>query len=295
MKLKNTFTTILVSFLIFFAGSHDGFAQAITYQDSNATNTQSLFPLMHKFKQKAIEAGAEFPKPYGIAGSMYFQQQQMEITKIRLGALELSEDNGVIDFDNSSIRNTVISSQVRADMWVLPFVNIYGMLGRVNSFNDIDLTINLNPPPGSPSQGEINLLRENSIAGITGTVAGFGTVVAGGYGNMFANVNITWAQSWLDEVNSIQKSFVAFPMVGTTTKLANLFVGAIYQNLGQVNKGTIGTPGGQQLNYELEFSAQKWNYCVGFNKQIGHWSMVMMQGFGARTNSVVEVGYRFGK
>ncbi len=290
----NRIKPILVGLVLAF-GSQTAIAQTVTFADTAYNKNHSFFPLMRKFKQKALAAGAEFPKPYGIAGSMYFQQQQMKIVKIRLGSIELSEDNGVIDFDDSEIRNTVISSQIRADVWVLPFVNLYGMAGRVNSFNDIDLTINLNPPPGAPSQGTINLLRENAIAGISGTVVGLGTVVAGGYGKVFANVNVTWAQSWLDQVNSVQKSFVAFPMIGLTTGFANLFVGGIYQNIGQVNKGTINGSGGVPINYELEFSAQQWNYCIGFNKSIGHWSMVMMQGFGARTNSVVEVGYRFGK
>jgi hypothetical protein len=270
-------------------------AQVVSLADTLRKNNQSFFPLMRGFKQKAIEAGAEFPKPYGLAGSMYYQQQQMEITKIRLGALELSEDNGVIDFADSQIRNTVVSSQMRADMWVLPFVNLYGMVGRVNTFNDIDLTINLNPPPGSPTPGDINLLRDNTIANINGTVAGLGTVIAGGYGKVFANINLTWAQSWLNEVNSIQKSFVAFPMVGLSTNFANLFIGAIYQNTGQTNKGSFQGSGGQSINYELQFSAERWNYTFGLNKSIGNWSVVLIQGVGARTNSVVEVGYRFGK
>lgn len=290
--MKNLKLILIVVMLS--AGMTNGMAQDTTLLDSSYNEKRSFFPLMRKFKQMAEEAGAEFPKPYGIAGSMYTQRQQMEITKIRIGAIELSEENGVIDFDDSRIRNTVISSQIRGDVWVLPFVNLYAMAGRVTTFNDIDLTINLNPPPGLPGLDQIQLVRDNSIAGITGTVAGIGTVIAGGYGKFFANVNLTLAQSWLDEVNSIQKSFVAFPMVGTTTKFANLFVGAIFQDLGQVNRGSFVVPGGERVNYELEFSAQKWNYCVGFNKQIGNWSMVMLQGFGARTNSVVEVGYRFG-
>lgn len=270
-------------------------AQVVTLADTIRKSDQSFFPLMRKFKQKAIDAGADFPKPYGLAGSMYYQQQQMGITKIRLGAIELSEDNGVIDFADSKISNTVVSSQMRADVWVLPFVNVYGMVGRVNTFNDIDLTINLNPPPGSPTPGDINLLRENTIANINGTVAGLGTVIAGGYGKVFANINVTWAQSWLSEVNSIQKSFVAFPMAGLSTHFANLFVGGIYQNTGQINKGSFQGTGGQPIQYELQFSAKRWNYAFGFNKSIGNWSVVLIQGVGARTNSVVEVGYRFGK
>ncbi|MCU0395108.1 MAG: hypothetical protein MUF29_04315 [Chitinophagaceae bacterium] len=267
-------------------------SQVVSFPDTSTR--ESFFPLMHRFKKKAEAAGAAFPKPYGLAGSMYQQRQYMEITKIRLGNVEISEDGGIIDFDDSNIRNTVVSSQLRADFWLLPFVNVYGMVGRVNTFNDITLKINLNPPPGSPNPNDIELMRENTIANINGTVAGIGTVLAGGYGRVFANVNLTWAKTWLSEVNSTQTSFVAFPMAGLTTKFANLFVGGIYQNTGQVNKGQFPGSGGQTVTYELQFAARRWNYAVGFNKSIGNWNMVLIQGFGARVNSVVEIGYRFG-
>jgi hypothetical protein len=269
-------------------------AQVVTMPDSTIKEDQSFFPLMRGFKTKAVKAGAVFPKPYGVSASMYYQQQLMEISKIRLGNLEISEEGGVIDFDDSNIRNTVTTSQFRADVWVLPFVNVYGMVGRVNSFNDINLSIILNPPPGSPDLGDIELLKERTIANVNGTVAGFGTVVAGGYGKVFANVNLTWAKTWLNEVNSTQKAFVAFPMAGLTTKFANLFAGGIYQNTGQSNKGSFMGSSGQTVQYELQFSASRWNYVIGLNKSIGSWSMVLFQGFGERTNSVIEVGYRFG-
>lgn len=83
-------------------------------------------------------------------------------------------------------------------------------------------------------------------------------------------------------------------MAGITTNFANLFAGGIYQNTGHINKGSFPGSNGEKVNYELRFSASRWNYVVGFNKSIGNWSMVLIQGFGARTNSVVEVGYRFG-
>lgn len=269
-------------------------AQVVTMPDSTLKEDQSFFPLMRAFKAKAVKAGAVFPKPYGISGSMYYQQQQMDINKIQLGEIEISEDGGIIDFEDSKIRNTVTTTQLRADVWLLPFVNIYGMAGRVNTFNDIDLKINLNPPPGSPDLGDIELLKQRSIANVNGTVAAVGTVVAGGYGKVFVNVNLTWAQTWLKEVNSTQKAFVAFPMAGLTTKFANLFVGGIYQNTGQTNKGSFTNTNGETVKYELQFTASRWNYVVGLNKSIGSWSIVMSQGFGKRTSSIIEVGYRFG-
>lgn len=269
-------------------------AQTVIFGDTAQKRQGSFFPLMRGLKEKAVKAGAIFPKPYGVAASMYYQQQQMEITKIKIGSIEISEENGIVDFDDSKIKNTVISSQVRGDLWILPFVNMYAMLGRVNTFNDIDLKINLNAPPGSPNPGDINLLSQNAIANVNGTVVGMGTVIAGGYGKVFANVNLTWAKVWLNEVNSTQRSFVAFPMIGLTTNFANLFVGGIFQNTGETNKGSFIGVNNQPVSYELAFSSRRWNYTFGLNKSIGNWSFIVVQGVGARTNSVVEVGYRFG-
>jgi hypothetical protein len=155
---------IICSGFIFLTLARIGNAQVVTMPDTTLKANQSFFPLMRTFKEKALKAGAEFPKPYGISGSMYYQQQRMDISKIRLGNIEISEEGGIIDFDESNIRNTVTTTQFRGDVWILPFVNVYGMLGRVTSFNDFDLSINLNPPVGSPDIGDINLLKERSIA-----------------------------------------------------------------------------------------------------------------------------------
>lgn len=271
-------------------------AQAVTFGDSTKVklDNMSFFPLMRKFKQRAIAAGAEFPKPYGVAGSMYTQRQSMDITSIKFGNLLLEDGNGVINFGESNIKNTVISQQLRADVWVLPFVNVFGMVGRVSTFNQINLNVNLNPPPGSPSQEDLELFRVRTLANLNGIVAGVGTVVAGGYGDFFANVNITFARTFLEEVNSVQKSFVTFPMVGVRT-FANVFVGVIYQGTDAVNRGQFTGANGNPLNYEVRYKANRVNYCVGLNKQLGNWSFVIFQGFGDRVNSAVEVGYRFGK
>lgn len=263
--------------------------------EATSTSEHSVFPLMYNFLEKARAAGAEFPKPYGISGSMYFQRMRMEIEKVQVGNLLLDPEDGIINFADSEIKNTVVSQQIRADIWVLPFVNLYAMAGRVTTFNDIRLKVNLNAPPipGLPP-GDIPILERQEIANINGTVVGMGTVLAGGYKNIFANVNLTYAKTYLDEVQSFQTSWVAFPMVGVTTGFADLFVGAIYQNNGQVNKGVFTGSNGETIPYTVNYRSKLWNYTVGFNKSIGNWSVVLIQGFGPRVNSVLEIGYRFG-
>lgn len=41
--------------------------------------------------EKAEQQGVEFPKPYGVAGSIYYQNQKMEIEKISVGQIVIEE------------------------------------------------------------------------------------------------------------------------------------------------------------------------------------------------------------
>jgi hypothetical protein len=269
-------------------------AQQPTFPDT-AQRSQRLFPLMHKMVDKAEAMGVEFPEPYGIAGSIYYQTQRMEISTISVGTLQLTDASSVVDIKGSAIENTTLTTQGRADLWLLPFLNVYGMAGRVTTFNDIRLKFNLTVPPiPGITQGDYKSLERNELAKVTGTVLGWGTVVAGGFGKVFANVNLTWANTYLNEVNSSQRAFVAVPMVGLRTDFANVFVGGMYQNTGQTNTGSFIGEGGTETQYTIEYKAVRWNYQVGLNKSIGHWQLNLIQGFGPRVNGVIEVGYRFG-
>lgn len=269
-------------------------AQVVTFNDSSYKG--NLFPLMHKLVAKAKSQGAEFPKPFGITGSIYWQKMPMEIERVQIGNLLLEENGNIINVKDSKIENTTLTTQARADLWVLPFLNIYVMAGRVTTFNDINLRINLNVPPiPGLTPGDVKTIERGQIANVNGSVVAFGTVLAGGYKKIFANVNITWAQTHLNELKSEQKAFVAVPMVGYTTKFANLFVGAMYQNNGQQNKGNFTNSEGDLISYQIDYRSKKWNMVVGINKSFGPWQINIIQGFGARTNGIIEVGYRFGE
>lgn len=266
---------------------------SVAQSDDKAEN-KSIFPLMSDMLQKATDMGIEFPKPYGISASMYHQNQQMRIKTITVGDLRLDDEDDFVNINNSTIENTTIASQVRGDVWILPFINVYGMVGRVTTFNNLRLRFNLDVPaiPGL-TEGDFSVIERDQLVNINGTVLAYGTVLAAGYDKLFVNVNLSWASTRLEELGSTQDAFAAFPMVGLQTKFANVFVGGIYLNSGQSNEGSIVAENGSVTNYVLEFESQNWNFNLGFNKTIGNWSMSVIQGFGERNSSIIEVGYRF--
>lgn len=263
-------------------------------QDDDKDEKQSIFPLMSGMLEQATAMGIEFPKPYGVSASMYQQNQKMQINTISVGNLQLDDVDDFINIANSTIENTTVASQVRGDVWVLPFVNIYGMVGRVTTFNNLRLRFNLGVPPiPGLTGGDFRVLERDQLVNINGTVLAYGTVLAGGYKKFFVNVNLSWASTRLEELGSRQDAFAAFPMIGLQTKFANVFIGGLYLNSGQSNRGSFESENGTVTNYVLEFEAQNWNFNLGFNKSIGNWSMSVIQGLGERNSSIIEVGYRF--
>ncbi|GAA3568854.1 hypothetical protein [Snuella lapsa] len=263
-------------------------------RDTLTVEKEPLFPLMKSLLKKADSLGFEFPKTYGISASMYHQKQKMDISKITVGNIILNDSDDFVNIDNSTIENTTLSTQVRTDVWVLPFLNVYGMVGRVTTFNNLRLRFNLDVPPiPGLTEGDFRTLERDQLVNINGTVLAFGTILAGGYKNVFININLSWASTSLEELDSKQKAFAAFPMIGLQTKFANIFVGGLYLDSGQENKGSFVSGAGEVTNYEVEFQSQQWNYNIGLNKSIGNWSLSIIQGFGERNSSIIEVGYRF--
>lgn len=269
------------------------FSQVIVLAQSKDTIEERIFPLMKKLAKKANSNGQELPLPFGINASMYFQEQAMDIQQIAIGDFQVSTEGQFIDINGSQISNTTFTSQLRGDLWLFPFLNIYGMAGQVTTFNNIELLINLNIPPiPGITPGDLKTIERKEIAKINGGVFGGGIVIAFGYKRFFTNINVSFARTFLSELKSSQDAFIAFPMIGYSTNFANFFAATMYKNKGQANKGSFINSNGTPTNYSIVFNSKDWNLIFGMNKTINHWSMNFMLGFGPRTNSLIEIGYR---
>ncbi len=159
--------------------------------------------------QKVIDLGYELPLPYGI-GLTYANVDQDMI----LGGLEVGiNGRDKVPFDRVSFENASAdseSTQLKLDAWLFPFMNVFGLLGRVRGQAPIDvildgsgmlnhLGIDCSTPPPDPRcaafQGKTFTLPIK--APFSGTTYGIGTVLAGGWNNWFVAVplSVTYAFS----------------------------------------------------------------------------------------------------
>ncbi len=169
------------------------------YTDSlKQVKYDNIFPI---WGQKAYEKGFDIPYPTGVMVNYMYIKQGLTIDNLQLG---LQTDNldvpltGVdfVEFgDNYSTANTVM---FRPDVWVLPFLNVYGLFGTGNSRTEVNLKFPV----------ELKSVVEQNV-----TTTGFGLTAAGGLGPVWMALdgNISWIKpELLDDPVKVQTFGIRF-------------------------------------------------------------------------------------
>lgn len=233
------FTILYLLFaLLFIEFSHAQYANT-KIKDKNQAYTDSLkqvkydniFPI---WGQKAYEKGFDIPYPTGIMVNYMYIKQGIIVENLRLGLLTENQDiplTGVdfIEFGNNfSTANTVM---VRPDLWVFPFLNVYGVFGYGNSTTEVNVT--------AP-------IELKSVVDQTVRTSGFGMTAAGGLGPVWIALdgNITWTKpELLDKPVKVKTFGIRFGhnFVSKTKPYRNfgIWVGAMKASLSSNTVGQI--------------------------------------------------------
>ncbi|MGY0392912.1 hypothetical protein ACW5R3_10190 [Bizionia sp. KMM 8389] len=151
-----------------------------TYRDSlKQVEYNYTFPILG---QSAYNKGFDLPYPVGVMGNFMFMEQGITVDNLRLGLTTSNIDVGLTPVDFIQFGNNVNTSytvNVRPDVWVFPFLNVYGILGYGHSTTEVNLVF------------PVNL---QSIVDQNVTTAGVGIMFAGAVGPVFFSVdaNFTW-------------------------------------------------------------------------------------------------------
>lgn len=270
-----------------------------------------IFPLMGDMVRRQ---GIDLPLPFGV--SVAYRNQDMDIPfndftiqGVRLNDLFDPEDSfGVVNAE---------SINVRADINILPFWNVFGYLGKIDVNATVDagytgaagetIRDKLNDLTGLPlgdafCNGEtLGALCRPGRLGVPlhleYDLVGVGTTLSVGYREFFASVTGTYTQTRLKGVSDWGDGIVTVqPMLGyqLVDYRAQIFVGAEYQGLDARMAGHVVT-GDIEFDYDIGVDLNQWAYLIGFNKQIGkHYNITALYNQGeTRSAFTVNVGYRF--
>jgi hypothetical protein len=241
--------------------------------------------------QAACQQGYVLPRPFGLSLGVMHQDQPFDVNAVtvNLGGLSSSDIASV-----SNVQNEETTVTLRADVWLMPFWNVYAIGGRTDGEAVGDLAINLGIcalPNACPNKFTLDYEAD---------VIGVGTTVAGGYKDFFGMIDINRTKADLDISVTDAYATVISGRLGWNGKLGLftgvLWVGAMYQDIAQELTLETRVGSGNTLLQVIidQETAEPLNYVVG-----GQWdftrslSALFELGVGKRKSQMLNLTYRF--
>ena len=165
--------------------------------------------------EKVAQKGYKLPYSAGLSVNYFWQDSEIVINDLQVGFNNGPKYNldEIVRFDKSSVEAGAIT--IRPDIWLLPFLNIYGIFGKANSTTKINAGIWI--PDADNNWSKIASFSTN--ANFDATTFGLGmTPTIGIGGGWFAlDMNMSWT-----DISSLDKpafSYIFGPRLGKTFKL----------------------------------------------------------------------------
>ena len=189
MKILNMNTKLLflLTFSFTLLSSQDVNAQYSTkkvkskyevYTDSlKVYEYNYIFPI---WGQGAYKKGFDIPYPVGIMANYMWMRQSVVMDNFRLGFTSTNKDVPLtpvemIKFGTNT--NTSWTANVRPDVWIFPFLNVYGIFGYGQSQTDVNLV--------APVNLSTSVTQEIQTSGV-------GVMTAFGIGPVWVSVDGNW-------------------------------------------------------------------------------------------------------
>jgi hypothetical protein len=217
--MKNTLLILISAFFIV----NLSFSQVYTNKEVGKKNEALIDSIKSKpypyalpiWGAKAAAKGYNLPYSAGVSVNYFQQESALIIEDLFVGfnngpMYDLDE---IIRFKDS--KATAGALTVRPDIWILPFLNIYGIFGKAKTSTEISAGVWI--PDTANVWNEITSF--STTANFDAVSAGFGmtpTIGIGG-GWLALDMNVVWT-----DVNALDKpvfTFVFGPRVGKTFKL----------------------------------------------------------------------------
>ena len=266
--------------------------------------------------QKVVDLGYDLPKPYGLKILYTDIGQDQNLDNLRVGfSGSEKEPFEFVAFENA--RSESETWQLVGDLWLLPFLNLFGYVGDLGGSAPMNVILDGNgmldqlgvdcSRPGNPALCGLLQDREFDLpidASFSGTNYGVGFNLAGGWKGFFFTLPVSWA--WVDmDTTSVDGGAVlsVSPRAGRIVKLGshgNLapYLGAGYLDSDLTATGSLLIPDTEiTIDYIVDQSNKdKWAGVLGANWDINAEFSLQLEynGFwGSRESIIASLGWRF--
>jgi hypothetical protein len=165
--------------------------------------------------EKATQKGYQLPYSAGISVNYFWQESSLVLNNLSVGFnnSQMVNLDQIVRFNESVAAADALN--IRPDVWLFPFLNVYGILGKVQSSTNINASLWV--PDGNNNWSEV--ISFKSGAKFDGTTMGIGftpTIGIGG-GWMALDMNVAWTD--ISALDKPAMTFVFGPRFGKTFKL----------------------------------------------------------------------------
>lgn len=268
---------------------------ALTTTSSAAAESarwSSFLPLM---KEEALARGHELPLPFGVGFVYNYLQREIEVTDVRIG-INGQPMQSASQFINLGSDSRVNAALLKADAWLLPFLNVYGLGGYLDNRSTSvgEVTVPLPPPLGTQ---QFTFEVPTSLRGV---VAGGGLTLAAGYRNFFLTADANYTITDLGFDDSFRAVVVSlrtgwFGQVGHVP--VRLWVGGVFWDTANTASSTVDVPGVGTVQFEADQGPRNpWNASVGCSVVLSRsWDCFVDYGFNLDDVQTFATGltYRF--
>lgn len=266
--------------------------------------------------------GYDLPEPFGVNVSYMNIRQNVNVESIGFSGLLLP--SSAFDIQVGKTRQKSETETLRLDAWILPFMNVYGVVGYTKGKTFSKVSVGVLSEDGN---GELSFDYAPELADLDfvldfkGTTYGGGTTLVGGYNNWFGLVDINYTQTRFNILDGEIDAFTLSPRLGYRFTLPeisavrlgpsnlDMWVGSMYQNVQQRFSGSLSKlnmPAGLQTLMQLvnqegngRFDVKQrlqspWNVLVGARYEITrNFNITTEIGFADRNSTFVAAEYRF--
>lgn len=235
---------------------------------------------------KHLLGDREFFERWGVGVDYFAMDQDYKIQSLQFDLPGV----GIGDPSLIEVTNELQHYDLKLDVWVTPFLNVFGLIGKVDADTYVDLS--KVPIDGLPvSLGTLPVAYD-------GTVYGIGFNLLYGTDRWFAALNNTWTDANLSgDFDSSVKTLSIQPRVGLLFNKTSIWLGGMYLDTEEKHSGSImlPIPGIPPVPFGVELeSMEAWNYAIGFGHVFSpkaHFSLEL--GFGDRNHTLANFTYRF--
>lgn len=130
---------ICIYALLFCMALGNVFGQVYTNKPKALKDTTTYNSLLPIFGKKVKELGFDLPYSAGISVNYLWQKSEISISNVNVGFNNgpLYDVNELIRFNSTTAESNGVN--IRPDIWIFPFLNVYGILANAQSTTNVDI------------------------------------------------------------------------------------------------------------------------------------------------------------